>query len=178
MRLLTLRTGRGRLLGRLGALVPLLVAIGCSAGTGKVSGQVTYKGKPVPGGLITFRPADSRQNAVTAELDAEGKYSILLPAGEVAVLIDNRELEPQPSWGPVAPPPGLPVDLARKLGGKAKAPDGPAPEVDESKTADAPPTRRSGRYVKIPDKYYEAETSGLMFTVKGKDQTQNFDLTD
>jgi hypothetical protein len=169
-----------RLLVHLGVLAPLLAALGCSPGKATVSGKVTYNGKAVPGGTVMFRPADSRQNAVSVELDAEGNYSAILPEGEVTVLVDNRELEPQPSWGPVALPPGLPADLGRKLGGKAKAPDGPAPEVDPSKTADAPPTRRSGRYVKIPDKYYTLETSGLKFTVKGggADQMQNFDLTD
>ncbi|HJZ93669.1 MAG TPA: hypothetical protein VKE40_22530 [Gemmataceae bacterium] len=176
MRLLTLRTGRGRLLARLGALVPLLVALGCSAGTGKVSGQVTYKGKPVPAGRVLFRPADSRQNSVPAELDAEGKYSVVLPAGEVSVSIDNREWEPQPTFGTVVPP-IVPPDLAKKLGGKAKAPEEPV-DVDPTKTADAPQPRRSGKYVPIPEKYYELETSGLKFTVTRGDQTKNFELTD
>jgi len=178
MRLLALRPGLTRLSGRLGLLVPLLVALGCSGGTGKVTGQVTYKGKPVPGGLITFRPADSRQNSVPAELDAEGKFSVVLPAGEVTVSIDNRSLEPQPSFGTVVPP-GLSPEIAKKLGGKAKATEGPV-EVDPTKTADPPPTRRSGRYVPIPERYADTETSGLKFTVKGggAEQTQNFELTD
>src|SRR5262245_28811409 len=87
----------GRALGGRGLALLLPILVGCSPGIGNVSGKVTYKGKPVPGGLVTFRPADPAKNSITVELDAEGRYSTTLPAGEVTVIIDNRELEPRPS---------------------------------------------------------------------------------
>jgi hypothetical protein len=45
---------------------------GCGAGEGKVSGRVLFDGKPLPAGRVTFRPADSRMNSVSVELDEQG----------------------------------------------------------------------------------------------------------
>jgi hypothetical protein len=145
---------------------------------GEVSGKVTYKGNPVPGGWITFRPADPKQNSVSAELDEQGNFSVLLPRGEVSVMIDNRELAPQPAFGIGGVPPGmkLPPEVAAKLGAKSNAE--PQPEIDPTKTADAPRPKSSGRYLRIPEKYHELERSGLKFTVDGSNQTKNFELTD
>ncbi|HVK11264.1 MAG TPA: hypothetical protein VM597_21015 [Gemmataceae bacterium] len=166
------------LAARVAAVTVFVLAAGCGPGTGKVSGKVSYLGKPVPAGRITFRPADPRQNAVSAELDAEGNFpAVTLPTGEVTVSIDNREFEPTPPMGPSVPANiPLPPEVARKLGQKATA---PAPQVDPNTTADPPPTARPrGKYLKIPEKYYDAASSGLKFEVTGGDQTKNFELTD
>src|SRR5262245_43100086 len=174
MRLAALRCRRRRLFGFwVGfALLPFLA--GCAPGQGKVTGQVTYKGKPVPGGLVTFRPSDPKQNSVTAELDAEGRYSAVLPAGEVVVSIDNRELEPRPTGIPSLPP-GLPIapDVRAKIakGTPPKEPEGDAKSGEDVR-------RPKGRYLPIPEKYYMAETSELKFTIKAGDQTLNIELTD
>src|SRR5262245_48509919 len=96
-------------------LVPLVA--GCGPGEGTVSGKVTYDGKPLPGGLVTFRPADPRQNPVSVQLDKEGNFpATALPVGEVKVCIDNRELEPVPSFGPAIPG-GLSEEAKKALGG-------------------------------------------------------------
>ena len=83
-------------------LLPLVV--GCGPGQGNVSGRVLFNGAPLPGGRVTFRPADPRQNSVSAEIDRQGNYQAVLPAGEVKVCVDNRELEPPPRIGSLAPP--------------------------------------------------------------------------
>jgi hypothetical protein len=162
----------------------VVIAILGSLGCGKikmvnVSGQVTYNGKPVPGGLITFRPADPKQNSVSAELDEQGNFSVILPSGEVSVLIDNRELAPRPAWTFSGVPPGLklPPEVVAKLG-SAKGKAEPPPEIDPTKTADAPRPKSSGRYLRIPEKYHDLEQSGLKFTVEGGNQTKNIELTD
>jgi hypothetical protein len=161
----------------LGFILILPLLAGCSQKTGKVSGQVTYKGRPVPGGWVTFRPADGRHNSQTVQLKEDGTFDgVELPAGEVLVSIDNRELEPRPTvFGGV--PPGVPLapDVRAKLGGKAPAP--PVPADAEPKTGEDV-RRPSGRYVPIPEKYYAAETSGLKITVKGGDQTETLELVD
>jgi hypothetical protein len=145
----------------------LLLVGGCAPGKGKVAGQVTFNGAPLPGGRVTFQPADPRQNAVSVELDDQGRYAAELPAGDVAVSIDNRELEPRsPQTGGI--PAGLPPDLRdkiRKAGGTASP---PRPEG-------AP--KSSGKYVAIPSRYYAAETSGLTFRVRGGQQTEDLPLT-
>ena len=111
-----------RVLSGLGLVLLIPVLTGCSPAIGKVSGKVTYKGQPVPGGLITFRPADPAKNSITVELDTEGRYSATLPAGDVTVIIDNRELEPRPSMPSM--PAGIPLsaEAQAKLRGKAPRP--------------------------------------------------------
>ncbi len=153
---------------RLGLLLLLAALAGCEPAQGKVSGRVLFDGKPLPGGWVTFRPADPRQNAVSAEIDAEGHYSAVLPAGDVQISVDNRELEPK-SPITLGPPPGLPPDVIKTIGGK--------PERPPPKAGEAPSERRSSRYVKIPDRYYALETSGLQLTVKAGEQTHDIELT-
>jgi hypothetical protein len=162
----------------LGLCVCLPLVAGCGPQIGKVSGQVTYKGKAVPGGLITFRPADGKYNSVTVELDTDGRFpAVELPAGEVLVSIDNRELGPRPTFSGGMPG-GLPLspEARSKLGGSKAAAAAPAGDGAPQTGEDV--RRPSGRYVPIPERYYDAETSGLKFTVKGGDQTERFELTD
>jgi len=177
MRRAALTNVLARALATIGFALCLTALAGCGGpATGKVSGRVTYKGQPLPGGLVMFRPADPRQNLITVELDKDGQYSAVLPGGEMTVSIDNRDLEPRPAFGSGVPA-GVPIapDIRAKLGKAAL----PAPPPDKPvESADLPPPQPSGRYVPIPVKYYAVETSGLKFTVKGGDQTQDFELTD
>src|SRR5439155_18825300 len=59
-----LRFDRRWIVSQVALLLILTLAAGCGNGEGKVSGKVLYNGKPVPGGRITFRPADSGKNRV------------------------------------------------------------------------------------------------------------------
>src|SRR5262245_58048810 len=130
-----------------------LAAAGCGAGQGEISGRVLYDGAPLPGGRLTFRPADPAHNSVSVEIDEQGNYRAVLPAGEVQVSVDNRELEPPPpSGGPVLPP-GLSPEVKKALSAGQ-----PAPAAGGGKKA-------SARYVPIPERYYQMETSKLQFTV-------------
>jgi hypothetical protein len=62
-------------------LVPLLFGFGALAGcsngrpVARVSGVVTYGGKPVPHGTVLFMPADSGPPAY-GNLDADGHYTL------------------------------------------------------------------------------------------------------
>jgi hypothetical protein len=163
--------GRPWFLGRWGLPALLALAVGCGPGQGEVAGRVTYKNAPVPGGLVTFRPADGRFNSVTVELDKDGNFpAVPLPAGEVHVSIDNRELAPADPFGEVSLNVPLTPEAQKNL------------DVKKKKTARSEkkkrPAKRSDRYVAIPEKYHQAETSGLSFTVKRGAQTQNFELKD
>lgn len=175
-----------RVLGGLGLPFFLAILAGCSPTAVRVSGTVTYKGQPLPGGLITFRPVDGQYNSVTADIDPQGQYSVDLPAGEVMVVIDNRRLGSGSEGGGettlvIGPPPGVPLapEMRAKLGGapRAKAASESHPPSGPKSGPPSGPTS-ARRYVAIPAKYYTAETSGLNFTVSGKEQTQNFELTD
>src|SRR5436190_453205 len=78
---------------RWGGLALLLsVALGCG-GSGTVSGTVLFKGKPLSGGKVIFRPVNTRNNPVTATIDASGHYEVKVPTGEVQISVDNRALK-------------------------------------------------------------------------------------
>lgn len=153
---------------RLGLLLVFPVLAGCAPKVGHVTGRVTYRGNPVPAGWIQFRPADAGQNSVTAALDADGNFSADLPAGEVTVSIDNREWEPRSEGAVPSLPPGLPISAETRAKLAAQA----------TSKKDEVPRERTGKYLPIPEKYYDASTSGLTFKVKGGNQTENFELTD
>lgn len=146
----------------------VLLAAGCGPGQGKVSGTVLFEGKPVPGGIVRFIPTNSRFGVVSAELDESGNFGpLMLPAGEAIVSIDNRKFAPPPPRvGAVPPPPGLSAELRSKMNGSPAA--RPQPVQDPAVAA---------RYVKIPDRYYQAETSGLKITVGTGDQRHEIKLT-
>jgi hypothetical protein len=148
----------------------LLVVTGCGPGQGKVSGRVLYEGAPLPGGRVTFRPADASLNSVSAEVDEQGNYTVPLPAGPVQVSVDNRELEPRGRQDG-APPMDLPRDVLEKLRGGGK------PDPEKRKPPENAPQKPTGRYVVIPNRYYDIETSGLEFTVQRGDQNHDIVLT-
>jgi hypothetical protein len=148
----------------------LVVVTGCGPGQGKVSGQALLDGAPLPGGRLTFRPADPRQNSVSAELDEQGRYEVLLPAGLVQVSIDNRELESRGNQSAVPPIDGLPPNVLEKLRGGAKSDSAQCKPVEDALL------KLPGKYVVIPNRYYDLETSGLEFTVQRGDQNHDIIL--
>jgi hypothetical protein len=140
----------------------LFLCVGCGPKIGQVSGDVAFKGKPIPGGLITFCPADETKNSVSYELERDGKFSVELPAGIVRVYLDNREFEPRPATMPaLAPGLNLPPEVAQELKASSK---------ESSKPSD--------RWVNIPAKYHELETTDLQFEVKGGTQTELIELSE
>jgi hypothetical protein len=144
-------------------LLPLIAGCG---GQGKVSGRVLYNGKPVPGGWVTFRPAEGKANTVNARLDANGYYEATLPVGMVGIAVDNRDLQPQlqeRASGPTLPP-GLQLPTGAK-----RAPQTPLP-------AEQAPEPLPGDYVPIPARYYDVDTSGLTYMVKRGAQTHDIEL--
>jgi hypothetical protein len=131
-----------------GFLVWLVVlAAGCGDGekppveTAEVSGQVIYRGEPLPGGQVTFTSADGEvvKNAI---IDENGNYKIEAPVGDVKIAVNNQLLKEWNQRSPVLKRPGAPK-----------------------------PTRMKGTYVLIDRKYYSPETSGLTYTVKKGPQT-------
>ena len=168
MRLIALASGWCGIVSRIGLLLVLLFVSGCGAAQVKLSGRVLFNGAPLPGGRMTFRPADPGQNSISAELDGQGNYQVVLPAGEVSVSVDNRELEPPPPQGEVRLPIELPAEVKKKLIEGAKS-GRPGPNSPES---------AGGKYVKIPTRYHAVETSELKYTLQRGEQTVNIELKD
>ena len=146
-----------------------------SGGTGFTAGT-NGTGTPCANtSSTTYGPLPSAQQASTLVypeyciVAATGTYQVVLPAGEVTVCVDNRELEPPARIVPALPPglsPEFQKALASSKAGKAepKAPAAPAEE------------RASGRYVKIPERYYTVEQAQLKFTIQAGEQQHNIEL--
>jgi hypothetical protein len=153
---------------KVAGLLALVLASGCGRpDPGVVSGTVLYKGKPIPGGLLTFRPAEPRENTVTARVDEHGHFEVTLPAGEVKIAFDNREFQRIPQSRNM---PALPPGIQLPPGVRPPPPSATPPPAENAQPENA------GRYVAIPDKYYNADTSGLSYTVRSGPQTYDIPL--
>ena len=143
--------GVGRSAMVLVAMVASLQATSCGPSTGSISGKVYYKDAPLKGGNVTFVAADKK--SYMAEIGEDGSYTIheKMPAGDVKIAVETDSLKQQATL----PRYSAPADNK----GDYKPPDSAA---------------AAKRYVKIPEKYASAETSGLKYTVKGG--KQEFDI--
>ena len=116
-----------------------------------------YKDAPLKGGFVTFVAADKK--TYKAEIGEDGSYHVAekMPAGDAEVTVETESLKPQPGVRSYGPPPG------------AENPAGYQPPDS---------TAAAKRYVKIPEKYADAKTSGLKCPVKGGKQDFDIKLTD
>jgi hypothetical protein len=128
----------------------MLLALGCGSSTpeGEVTGVVTYRGQPVPGGVITF--ISDRGIPATAYIDPTGHYRVKAPVGVAKVTVNNLMLR------------------------KGKAAGGPRLKPPEGATPAAPVPE--GTYKPIPEKYLSADQSGLAWTVRPGTQTYDVPL--
>ena len=137
-------------------LISLLVFAGCGSKPGFITGKVTYKGKALNSGAITFYGADGRTDS--GVIKSDGTYVVpSAPTGPVKVTVVVRQVKapPKPRTGPGANSPAHP-------GSKDTTPP-PTPET----TIPA---------VLIPAKYESPDQSGLVYMVTGGNQTIDIDL--
>jgi len=97
-------------------------------------------------------------------LDEQGHWEATLPIGKVQVSVDNREFEPRPPRAAITPP-GMPPDILGKLRSNAPPSGG-----------GSAPKPASHRYIKIPERYYTAETNDLEFTVESGTTQHDIEL--
>src|SRR5579885_2757594 len=98
---------------RFGWLALAVLACGCGARSGNVSGTVTYHGKPVADGTITFY--DAGQRAWSSSTDGDGKYTVSkVPVGPARIVvmtplpIEFKGMGGRPAGPAVAKTPPLP----------------------------------------------------------------------
>jgi hypothetical protein len=116
--------------------------------TGMITGRVTFRAEPLPGGTVAFHPA--RGKPVVGKLKPDGTYAVkAVPVGRVRVTVETESVRPRPRV-PSSVPPGS-ADPPRKKG-------------------DAP------KYVRIPEKYARPQTSGLTYDVRAGNQTLDLAL--
>jgi hypothetical protein len=75
---------------RRAVLLLTLLAAGCSSGTATVSGTVTYEGKPVKTGYISFAPVDGKGTIASGPI-ADGKYTVAMEPGSKIVKIEAAD---------------------------------------------------------------------------------------
>jgi hypothetical protein len=93
---------RGRCYVVVGVLLGILATGGCAhkptprKDRAGISGTVTYKEKPVTGGMVTFTSAKDATETTSCVIGADGRYAIGdAPIGETRVTIDTESLKPE-----------------------------------------------------------------------------------
>lgn len=154
----------------------LPLAIGCGGGKGKVTGNVTLDGKPLPGGTIVFHP--TKGTPVSAEI-TDGQYTITnAPTGTLAVTVDTAYLKQEAEALGMANR-NMAMSMGRGAPGGNMPPEAKAALDKEKKRADESLQKSkelTARYRQIPDKYTKTESSGLSVQVKAGSNPP-FDVT-
>jgi hypothetical protein len=161
----------------------LALASGCSSSVAEVTGTVTFKDKPLPGGIITFFAEGGLAKPASAMIDESGNYRVKAPIGKCVVTVDNRVLSPERGEpigaGGAAPKVDPSIAPRGKTGGPMVPPADVMKKARDEKNAPPPSLgeRPNGTYVEIPKKYYTSEATDLSFEVKkGAKNTYNFEL--
>jgi hypothetical protein len=120
---------------------------GCGTGDATVTGKVTYKGKAVESGTVTFF---GESNVTKSSIiSADGKYSITIAPGPVKISI-------------VGPPAASGSSVLK---------------MDPSKFGtSAPAPAKSKEAIRIPERYADPQKSGQSYTVKAGSQEYDLKL--
>jgi hypothetical protein len=131
-----------------------LALLGASAGCGSkgnVSGKVTFQGKPLPGGLVTFLPNQGEGIGGSSQINPkDGTYRVEgVSRGTMKVLV-------QPYTAPSMPPgmAGMKFDNVKDMSSRSIIPEG-------------------AEEVQIDEKYHDPEKTPLSCPVKGGEQEFN-----
>src|SRR5207247_4862704 len=63
---------------------------------GQVSGHVTFKGKPLGSGFVTFVDANGRRYSANILVDGTYGFRIGVPPGEYSVIVEDSPTPPMP----------------------------------------------------------------------------------
>jgi hypothetical protein len=144
------------------------VLAGCSS-QGTITGKVTYQGKPLPSGTVTFVP-EQGGHAVTSDIH-DGVYKVLKIApgpAKIAVSIPSRPAEVVSFIQKMQPPsPEM----------KDKKPPATSPPAVSPKAV-SPKSARAPKAASFPTKFTDPNTSGLTYTVISGSQVFDIDLPD
>lgn len=136
-----------RRLGLLLFLVPALMMCGCGRKTGTISGKVTYKGKPLKGGMVTFLSEGPKSMNKPSKIEKDGSYSISgFSVGPAKITVQGVK--------------------ARRLMVPKSMQNMPGVAGAKSDQEE----------VYVPDKYASPDTSDLTYEVQAGKQEHNIDL--
>jgi hypothetical protein len=157
-----------------GLIVCLLLGTAGCASKGDITGKVLYRGKPLPGGTVTFLPAGGK-GAYVSPILGDGSYSLTqVPPGEVKIVVETESRNPAPQGNSQA---------AAKARTYMEMMQKKMEEEMQKRKQVMPPGRRivplppsKEEYVPIPAQYKDPDKSGLTYTVTGGKQTHDIEL--
>jgi len=147
----------------------LLGTVGC-ASKGNISGKVLYRGKPLPGGTVTFFSVEGKGAAFPSPIQGDGSYSLRqVPPGEVKITVETESRNPAPQKNPQAAAKARTyMEMMQKKMKEEMAARGQGPTPMQLPSKE--------QYVPIPASYKDPEQSGLTYTVTGGTQTHDIEL--
>jgi hypothetical protein len=145
----------------------LLGTAGC-ASKGQIAGKVLYRGKPLPGGTVTFLPAGGK-GAFNSSILQDGSYSLAqVPSGEVTITVETESKNPGPQGTSGQKSKARIYRMYREKMQKLMQ------EKTPGRTPRQFPSKE--QYVPIPASYQDPEKSGLKYTVTDGTQTHDIEL--
>jgi hypothetical protein len=156
-----------------------VLALSSCSGKAKVSGQITFNGKPLPAGRITFVGANGKASDPVDIIN--GTYEVLnAPIGECKIKVETAYLLNM--MGPMSGISGMPgggmgmPDMS-KFGNKM--PEDKKGDMAKNVTAEMIDMKdKLGEYVVIiPNEYANPEKTTLTFHVKSGTNVHNVELT-
>ena len=140
-----------------------LALVGCGAGKAPVSGSVTYKGKALPSGVVSFVGSDNQ--VASGHIGADGSYSV------PAVAVGPAKVSVQ-----VATVGKKSIMMGPPSGDKKMTSGGPKDMAERSAITTGEGAATPAAVVQIPLEYGNPDTSGLTFTVQPGANTFDIDL--
>jgi len=146
------------------AVLNALLTPGCgvssaSSDSVQVWGRVTYGGKPVPGGVVIFKPEASQTNWGVGPIDEKGAFKI-------SSYMASGQLQPGPYKIFITPPRVRPTQVGSNPKDRdAAAPVASPPETDKSRFG-------------IPERFLRPQSSGLLVTLEKEGNRIDIDLKD
>jgi hypothetical protein len=140
------------------AVAAAVVAIcGCAAGSGTLSGKVTFKGKTVASGNVLVVGADGI--ARSSKIETDGSYTVPdVPVGEAKISVNSPNPVPDPVVVAAA-------NTGAKRGGRS-----------QQNPITSTPTSDPKLWFPLPEQYADPQTSGLTAKVQKGQTVHNIDL--
>ena len=160
----------------------LLMISACGPRSGSLSGKVTYKGEPLKGGTITFLGPYT----YSTDIKIDGSYEIpKMYSGSYRIAVETDSVKGEEGSGPFTfkTPGGMKLPSKNQLPPEAKYPPIAKLPVNPKEYGYSQPNVNPDydikkRYVQIPKKYADPNTSGLTYDFPGGAQTHNINLPD